>query len=157
MGRMYTAPFEGVAVSVAQDFFELVAPTDAVVYVHRVVITQDTSEVSEQLVCRLVRGEGTVTGGSGGSTLTPKPNAKGDPAFGGTVKANNTTKMVVGTGALSPKHREGWNVLSGFDYHPTPEERECISPGDRITVELVTAPAASTTMSGTIVFEEVGG
>jgi len=157
MSRLYSASFEAVAVSAAQDFFEVVAPSDAVVVIHRILITQDTSEVSEQAVCRLIRGEGSVTSGSGGSSPTVNPTSKGDPAFGGTVEANNTTRMVVGSGALKVMHREGWNFLSGFDYRPTPEERIYISPGDRITVELPTAPSGSTTMSGTILFEEIGG
>jgi hypothetical protein len=157
MSRMYTATFEGVSVSAAQDFFELVAPADAVVRVHRIVISQDTSEVSEQAVIKLVRGEGSVTSGSGGTTPTARPASKGDSAFGGTVEANNTTKMVVGTGALMVLHREGWNFLSGFDFHPTPEERIDISHSDRLTVELVSDPSGATTMSGTIWFEEIGG
>lgn len=157
MSRMYTAVFEGVSVSVAQDFFEIVAPADAAVRIHRVLITQDTSEITEQAVCKLVRGEGSVTSGSGGSTPTARPISKGDAAFGGTVEANNTTKMAVGTGALMVMHREGWNFLSGFDFRPTPEERLDISPSDRFTVELVTAPSSAIAMSGTIVWEEIGG
>lgn len=157
MGRMYSALFEGVSVSAVQDLFELVAPTDAAVVVHRVEISQDGSETSEQLPIRMVRGEGSVTSGSGGSTPTARPLAKGDAAFGGTVEANNTTRMVAGSGALIPLARRAWNVLDRFLFTPTPEERIVISPGDRLTVELPVAPAAALTMSGEIVFEEIGG
>lgn len=157
MGRMYSATFEGVAATAVQDLFELLAPTDAAVVIHRCEVTQDTIEISEQLPIRIVRGSGTVTTGSGGSTLTAKPLALGDPAYGGTVKANNTTRMVVGTGVLSLLGRRAFNLVTGFLYNPTPEERIVISPGDRVTFELSTAPAGSTNFSGEIVFEEIGG
>jgi hypothetical protein len=39
----------------------------------------------------------------------------------------------------------------------TPETRPILSPSRRLTVELVNAPADSITMSGTILFEEIGG
>ena len=42
MGRMYSAVFEQVAVSVAQDLFEINAPADAIVVVHSCVITQSS-------------------------------------------------------------------------------------------------------------------
>lgn len=158
MGRVYSAVFEGVSVSAAQDLFEVVAPTDACVKVLGCWITNDTDEVSQQLAFKIVRGEGTVTSGSGGSTPTPRPLSKGDPAFGGTVEANNTTKMVVGTGALVTLHRESANVVgSGFAYVPPAGCEPIITPGDRLTVELVNAPGAAITLSGTILFEEIGG
>jgi hypothetical protein len=157
MSRIYTAVFEGVAVAATQDLFELLAPADATVRIHRIQVDDDNSETSERLTIRFVRGEGTVTSGSGGSVATAVPTSKGDAAFGGTVETNNTTKMVVGTGALKTLQRSAFDILAGFDWHPTPEERIDISPSDRMTVELVTAPASSRVMSGTITFEEIGG
>lgn len=158
MGQMYSAVFEAISVSAVQDAFELQAPSDASVVIHRVVLTQEVTETSEQLPVVLTRGEGSVTSGSGGSTVTPgRLGAKGLPAFGGTVERNNTTRLAVGTGALVVLHREGWNVLSGFDYRPTPEERPQIAPSDFFAVGLPTAPGAALTMSGVIIFEEIGG
>lgn len=160
MGRRYTAEFENVAVSVAQDLFELVAPADAVVIVHGVYLHQ-SSEVKdaeeEQLRIMIKRGEGSVTSGSGGSTPTARPVEKGDAAFGGTVEANNTTKMAVGTGAIVNLYSLTWNVRMPFEKIFTPETRPVISPSDRITVELVAAPGDPVTMNGTIEFEEIGG
>lgn len=157
MGRLYAAVFEGVSVSAVQDLFELQAPADASVVIHRVTVTQEVSETSEQLPIQLKRGEGSVTSGSGGATVTPTPLSKGDAAFGGVVERNNTTQLAVGTGAIKIMHREGWNVLSGYDYRPTPEERPQISPSDYFVVSLPTAPGAALTVSGVLVFEEIGG
>jgi hypothetical protein len=47
--------------------------------------------------------------------------------------------------------------LNGFHYIPTPESRIDLSPSQRLTVELLTTPLDSITMSGTIIFEEIGG
>lgn len=160
MGRKYSAQFNGVAVTAQQDVFELVAPSDAVVVVHAIELEQTTEvgdTAEEGLSIILKRGIGTVTSGSGGSTPTAQPVEDGDAAFGGTVEANNTTKMVVGTGTLETLAAWAWNVRVPFNKIFTPELRPVISPGNRLTVELGTTPADSITMNGTIWFEEIGG
>lgn len=160
MGRGYTADFNGVAVTAAQDFFELVAPADAVVKlteIHIGQVTEVADAQEEQFLVQVKRGEGTVTSGLGGTTPTARPDEKGDPAFGGTVEANNTTKMATGTGAIVTLCSFQWNVRQPLDIYFTPEKAPVISPGDRITIELGAAPADSITMMGTIGFEEIGG
>lgn len=158
MGRMYVATFDAVSVSAVQDLFEIVAPSDAVVRIHSIDISNEVSETSEQLAIRLRRGEGAVTSGSGGSTNTPEPTSNGDPAFGGTVEINNTTPMVAGSGAIKEFGRYGYNVVGGgFSWVPTPECRIDISPGDRFVVNLPTAPTSALTMSGVVYLEEIGG
>ena len=109
------------------------------------------------LAISFVRGIGSVTTGSGGTTPTPSALETGFAASGATLEANNTTKMVVGSGSLVVLYNDDFNVQVGFLYQPVPEERIVLSPGDRMTVELVGAPADSLTMSGTIVWEEIGG
>lgn len=160
MGLKYTAVFEDIAVTVAQDLFEIAAPADACVVVHAVRMGQSSDAgdaQAEMLSISMVRGEGTVTSGAGGAAVTPNPLEKGFPAAGSVVERNNTTKMVIGTGALKVMLNEAFNVQVGWLYQPVPEERIVISPSDRLTVELVAAPADSLTMSGQIVFEEWGG
>lgn len=160
MGLMYSASFEGSAQTAQVDWFEILAPTDAVVVIHRIKISQETEVAdaeAEMLRYNLVRGEGTVTSGSGGSTATPSALSSGAPAAGTVVETNNTTKMVVGTGTLVLMEAGAFHVAAGLDYAPTPEERISVSPGDRLTVELATTPADSITFNGTVVFEEIGG
>lgn len=152
-GLMYSAVFEEVAVTAAQDLFEIVAPSDATVIVHGVTISQSTDAgdtESEQLNILVHRAS---TSGSGGSVITPRPLQAGFPAAGSTVEANNTTQGTEG----NQIHAECFNVMAGWVWIPTPEIRPVISPSGRLVVELQTAPADSLTMSGTIYFEEIGG
>ena len=156
MGRMYTAQFNEVAVTAQQDFFELNAPADAVVVIHEVHLSQNTevADAAEEQLLVLFK-EGATTSGSGGTTPTAVPRSKGDPAFGGTVEANNTTKATAGTIVTHEPHN--WNIRAPFDRIFTPETRIELSPSGRFTVELAKTPADSVTISGFIVFEEVGG
>jgi hypothetical protein len=154
---MYSAVFEEVAVTAAQDLFEIVAPADSVVIIHGFEISQSSDTDSEGLNLLVHRGS---TSGSGGSTPTPAPMNVGDAAFGGTdaafggtVEANNTSQSTEGT----QLHAAAFNVLSGYAWIPTPETRPVLSPSGRIIIELQTAPADSLTMSGTVYFEEIGG
>lgn len=153
MGRVYSASFEEVAVTAAQDLFEVVAPADASVVIHSIVITQssDAGDAQAEMLPILIH-RGTATG-SGGSSPTPSPLQLGDAAFGGTCEANNTSQSVEGTFL----HAEAFNVQIGFYYLPPPEDRPVISPSALFIVELQAAPDDSLTMNGTIVFEEVGG
>lgn len=152
-GRIYTATFEQVAVTAAQDLFEVVAPADAVVAIHSWGFYQSSDAgdaESEQLALLIHRGTAT---GSGGSSVTPSPRNVGDAAFGGTVEANNTTQSAEGTflGSYS------FNVMAGIERIYTPEERDIISPSGLWIAELQTAPADSLTMNGWVKFEEIGG
>lgn len=156
MGRLYTATFSGVSVSAQQDFFELVAPADAIVVVHQLEITQssEVGDAAEEGLALLVKSGATVSG-SGGSTVTPAPNELGDAAFGGTCEANNTTKA--NTGTIVTHYAWAWNVRAEFVRIFTPETRLVLSPSRRLTIELATTPADALTVSGTLVFEEIGG
>lgn len=160
MGRVYTAAFKAVAVTAQQDFFELAAPTDAVVVIHDWELNQNTEigdAAEEQLSVVTNRGVGTVTSGSGGTTVTAQPIQDGETGFGGVVEANNTTKMAAGTGSIEELEPFNWNVRIPLVKIYTPETRPIVSPGNRWTLELETTPADSITISGKVTFEEVGG
>lgn len=160
MSRMYTAQFNAVAVSAAQDLFEIAAPADAVLKIHDWTAFQvsDVGDAAEEILrLETVRGMGAVTSGSGGSAPTAQPNEDGDTAFGGTVEANNTTRMAVGSGSLETLEQYGWNVRLPMEKVYTPETRPVISPSNRWTLSLPAAPADALTMSGTVTIEEIGG
>ena len=156
MGRMYSVQFNGVAVTVQQDFFEVVAPADSLVVLHVIYIPQITevADAEEEMLVLLIKS-GQTTSGSGGSAPTAVPLALGDAAFGGTTEVNNTTKATAGT--IVTHHAEAFNVRAGWQYIPTPEMRKVLSPSARMTLELATTPADSITMDGTLYFEEIGG
>ena len=148
MGRIYSAIFASITATQDQDLFAIQAPSDAVVKIHSVNISQDESETSLQVPFQIHR---TSAFGSGGSTPTPSPFNVGDPAFGGTVHANDTT--VATPGAIL--YRMGENVLAGFQWVPTPECQIVIPPSGIVCVSFM-VEIASHELSGTIVFEEIG-
>lgn len=154
-GRIYSAVFEGVSVSVAQDFFELTAPSVMAVCVHEIHITQDAAEASEQLPVHIIRVPATVTSGSGGAAVTPRKMESGSPAASSTVERNNTT-VATTSGTLEVLRRLGDNVLNGWHWVFIPETRLWLAPSGVLVVRLATAPGAALTMSGELVFEEIG-
>lgn len=160
MGRRYTAVFKDIAVTAAQDLFEIAAPSDSIVVIHDWTISQKTEfgdAQEEMLLLTTNRGVGTVTSGSGGASVTPLPVEYQDSAFGGTVERNNTTIMAVGTGTLNTDlELIAWNIRIPIQRIYTPETRPIIGPSNRWTLELETVPADSITMSGMITFEEIG-
>lgn len=157
MGMIYTAQFNGVAVTAQQDFFEVTLPSDCVALIHFIELTQTTElgdAQEEQLLILLKRGVGS-TSGSGGTTPTPVKLESGFAAAGCTVEANNTTKMTGGT--ISTLEPSSWNIRAEKTWLATPELRYPMSPAERFTVELASTPADSITMNGVIKWEEIGG
>lgn len=160
-GLMYTATFKSVAVTAAQDLFEVKASTAGSVIIHGFLISQNTEvgdAQEEQLRLTTNRGSGSVTSGSGGSTAAIAPIVRGSPAFGGAIEINNTTILAVGTGTLTTDMElHNWNVRVPYQFWYTPETRPVIMPGEYWTLESENAPADSITMSGTLWFEVLGG
>ncbi|MCU0841827.1 MAG: hypothetical protein MUC79_08930 [Thiobacillaceae bacterium] len=155
MSGIYTAVFNNVAVTAIQDLFELVAPATAIVVLHDIHISQNTdvSDAAEEIL-RLELTSGHTTSGSGGSSVTPVSVLPGQPAFGGTCEANNTTQASAGT--IVTHCVWNWNIRVGFDKVWTPETRPILAPSRRMCLELPAAPADSITVSGTLTFEEIG-
>lgn len=157
-GRMYVVTFDEVAVTAQQDLFMLAPATNKPIWIHEIVITQSTevAEAQEEwLHLRIVRGFATV--GSGGSSFTPTPLLVADAAAGVTARINDTSKAVVGGGTTEVLRSDNFMVRSGYYYLPTPETRLfCNAVGTRICVQLNTTPADSVTMSGSLIFEELG-
>ncbi len=157
---MYTAVFKSTAVTAAQDLFEITAAADSIVRIHEWTLAQTTETgdaAEEMLLLTTNRGVGSTTSGSGGASVTPQQVEDGDAAFGGTVERNNTTQMAAGSGSLEELEVHAWNIRVPFQRLYTPETRPIISPSNRWTLELETVPADSVTISGTVIFEEIGG
>lgn len=156
MGMMYSVVFSSVAVTAQQDFFEITAPSDCIVIIHSVEITQSTDvgdAAAEGLA--ILHKRGATTSGSGGTAPTPAPLEFGFAAAGSAAEVNNTTKATSGT--IVSLHSSNWIIQQQYLWLPTPEMRHVLSPSQRYTVELGTTPADSITCSGTLVFEEIGG
>lgn len=153
----YAATFAAVAVTAAQDVFEITAPAGKAIRILEVRIAQysDAGDAeAESLSVQFLRGH--PTGGSGGSTLTPvKFNPQIGSTAGSTVKANNTT-VASGSGAETLL-ADSMTVSGGFYWRAVsdPPLGILVQAGERF-VARITAPADSLTMNGTLVFEEIG-
>jgi hypothetical protein len=155
LGRVYSITFNGVAVTAQQDFFEINVASTKVVRIHSLHLSQETnvSDANEKEL-RVAVKSGQTTSGSGGSAPTAIPREGGDAAYAGTVEVNNTTKATAGT--IVTHSIRTWNIRVPLDVYWPPDQRIALAPSVRATVELLTTPAASTTMSGELVIEEVG-
>lgn len=158
MGRMYQTMTAAVAVTTAIDIWEILAATAKPIRIHGWTLSQttDVGDAAEEVLrINEVRGVGTVTSGSGGSSPTVHPLDDNDAACGATVEANNTTRMAAGTGTLETLSERGWNIRIPLEVIYTPEMRPRVNPGDRWTLGIVAAPADSVTISTSITFEEI--
>lgn len=159
MSGLYVVTFSSVAVTAQQDFFEIPAPSTRILVIHSVELTQSTDvgdAASEGLAILHKRGVGSTSGSGGTATITPTKLETGNATsvVGANAETNNTTKMTGGT--ITTLHSSNWIIQQPYLYLPTPEMRHIIAPSEKYTVELATTPADSITMSGTIVFEEIG-
>jgi len=156
MGQIYDGIFTDIAVVALQDFFEILADTDNAISVHGWEIFQitDVGDAEEEILrIETVRGIGSTS--SNGTAITPHAKEDGFAAPGAVVERNGTTRMTGGT--LEILETFGWNIRIPFEKIYTPETRPIITPGDRWTLSLPTAPSDSLTTSGKVTFEEIGG
>lgn len=153
-GRQYRAVFKAVAVTAAQDLFELVAAAGKTVEIlgwgfHQ---TSDVGDAAEEILSIVVQ-RGATASGSGGGSVTPTPQSVTDAAFGGTCERNNTSQAASGT--IVDVDTRPFNVRIGVDVAYQPEERPVLTGGERMVWSMA-APADSLTMSGYVTLVEKG-
>ena len=158
MGRIYTASFDDVSVSAAQDLLSLATGTSGSpllmsVAIHMITLGQRTLTSWEAKPLRLVRYSGAYTISSSGNSATPRPHNFGDAAATATARINDTTAASGGT-SVSILTDE-WVFLNNYLYLPAPEDRIILAPGQALQVRLPTAPSAAMSASGSITFEEL--
>ena len=149
---IYTATFAALAVSAAQDVWEILAPASTPVALREIRIGQYTDfgdAAAELISIQIIRGY--TTTGSGGAAVTPVNLAPWSLTSGSTVARNNTTLAQDDTGAVLLA--DTFNVASGWWYRPPQQEFILLAAATRLVVR-ITAPADSITMNSTIVFEE---
>lgn len=153
MPRVFSAPIVAASQTLAQDIYEVLASTAKPVYIlgwHLYQIS-DVGDAAEEIVqIDSVRGVGTVTSGSGGGTVTVQPVDDNDTPTAPTVERNNTTRMAAGTGSLETLESYGWNVRAPWTHWFPPEARPRLTPGDRWTLSLPTAPADALSIGATL-------
>lgn len=155
MPRTYTANFNAVSVSAAQDLFEITPADDKPVRVLGLVVGQysDVGDAaSENLNIKISRGWG--TSGSGGSAYTPSPLDPVDTAAGFSAEVNNTT--VASTGTEVVLWSDVWNTQAGYQvWFPEGAQPTCSQANGAILTVRITAPADAITANGTLVVQEV--
>ena len=158
-GPIFTATFSAVAVSAAQDVFELTTAATSRIEICEIFLGQysDAGDAAaEMLSVQIVRGH--TVAGSGGAAVTPTNFEPWSRDAVTTVARNNTTIAADGTAVVL--HSEAFNVQGGWLYKPfkfsnTDNERPKIEASGSVVVR-ITAPADAVTMNGTIKFREIG-
>ena len=159
---VFSAAFSAVAVSAAQDLFEVVAPADSRVRLLEIDIAQfsDFGDAQAEILSLTIHRGHTVSG-SGGSSVTPANVNPYSRTAGTVVEANNTT-VATTSGVLL--WATGWHVQAGFLWSPLenappgvlPFRRHIIlKPSQRLVIR-VTAPNDAITTNGSVLFEEIG-
>ena len=116
-GNIFTATLSAIAVTAAQDVFEIVAPAGKRVKIREVVLSQYTDfadAAAEILSVLVVRGY--TTTGSGGAAVTPNNFDTNEARAGSTIARNNTTVATGGTAAVL--RASSWNIQSEWLYIP---------------------------------------
>lgn len=160
MGRIYSGQFNSVNYDTSvQDLFEILLTATVVGILHEVKITQESDAgdaQSEQIAYQIKRGIGN-TSGSGGTTLAPNKHETGDAAsVDAAIELNNTTQAIAGGGSLITILEDCQNIHNGWHYLPTPEARIIFAPSEAIIVSIETIPSDTITLSGYVVWEELG-
>ena len=152
-GAPYTATFSAVAVSAAQDLFEITAPSTHRVAIREIRLGQYTEfgDAAAEILSLLIIRSYTTTG-SGGAAVTPTPLIPSDAAAASTVARNNTTVAADGTPLILVA--DAWNIATPFRWLPDMDGRIIIAPSTRLVVR-ITAPADAMTTNGTLIFEEL--
>jgi hypothetical protein len=155
MARIYNVSFEAVAVTAAQDFFEITPADDHPVVLLGLTIDQssDVGDAAEEMLrYKIIRGH--TTGGSGGTAPTPRPLDPGDSAAGFSAEVNNTT--IASAGTAVDLWAGAFNIRSGLAIWFPPEATPMANQGNTtIVVRLMANPADSLTMSGNLVVAEL--
>lgn len=150
MSRMYSAPMDAIAVTTATDLFHVTVTDTIVIHEMDLCQTTDLQDAAEEVLRIGLYRE--VTGGSGGTALTESPYLdKDDTAATAVLLAANSS---ISTGGVL-LHVIGWNIRVPLEKIWTPETRPSFdSSEDPVAFRLLTAPADSVTISGTLVWEE---
>ncbi len=147
--RRFSVSFGDVAVSAAQDAFQIEAKTTPAILLG--VFLSQSSDVgdaeSEGLLVEICRVTDAVT-----NDLAEVKLDGGDNSANANLAINETTQLATGIERI---HREVWHINQNFIYLPTPELQPVIEIDNALTVRLA-APGDAITASGVLYFGELG-
>lgn len=152
MSGIYTVVYPATAVSTAITIIQIKAGAGGPLEILRAHVSQGLSETSTQEQINIVRKSAAATV----TSFTPlkyNPADQAALAVGGT-SATGTQATAEGTDT-DILVSEGFNILNGWTWLPTPEERIFVPGGGIIALKFPVAPA-SFTVRAYIVFREIG-
>lgn len=153
-GRIYTVGFQNVTLSAVQDMISITVGTSKIIAILSVNIGQVTATSVANQRIRLRYLPVTVTAGSGGSVVTPRPIVSGDAAATVTARQNDTTQATT-NGTAVDLWDDSWNVVNGFLWTaPVPSRPPVIGISGAFVVSLDTAPSSLVT-NMSVMFEEL--
>lgn len=153
---IFSVPINAVAVAAAQDLFSLKVGATYPILIHEIVLGQKTLTAVEGKEVEFHLLTATVTQGSGGSAPTPaKYGQPGGVASNVTAHINDTASATT-SGTDAKLASDVWMFLNGLFYLPAPEDRIFVPASCGFTLKLPTAPSASMTVSGRLLYEELG-
>jgi hypothetical protein len=157
IGPCYTLKNNGVSISTAISVIQLKLGTNGPAELLRASQTQGTSTTSSQIAAKIVRktAAATVTAAVAGTTLLKQNpiNPASDASLG--TAATGITASAEGTDGEAPIER-GHNILNGWEWLPTPEERELVPQAGIVALKNSVAPP-SATYYAEIAFRELRG
>ncbi len=159
MGLMFEATLDVAADAGPFDCWNLLAPSDAVVIIHEIRLTQSSEEgdaQAEMAELQCSRVTGAPTDGTGGVTTGVNPTEFHFPAAGSVVRSGDITTQLTG-GTRADLIREGFNLQVGFFWQAPPKTVITLSPSQRFVVTLIPTLADVADFHGILTFEELGG
>lgn len=157
IGPVYSLQNNGVSISTAITALQLKAGTNGVVELLRASFTQSSIVTSAQFAAAVLRksAAATVTIAVAGTNLKKMNPASptADAALG--TSATGFTATAEGTNTDFSVQR-GINILNGWEWLPTPEERMIIPISGFCGLTFVSAPSAATWYAE-LVFRELRG
>ena len=152
--RAYSIPVQAVAITTAQDLYEIAPADDKPCILDGLELGQSTDygDAAAEGV-RLASRRGDTVSGSGGSSPSIRAVDPQDAAAGLTAEANNTTKANTSGVAI---YGSAWNIqISPTNiWWPDAYGLKVSQVESRICLELVAAPADSVTVDHTLMLRE---
>jgi len=156
MSGVYTAVIPLTAVTAAVDLMEIVGHATKPFVILEVHLYQTTElgDAAEEVLNVAIKSGQTTSGSGGNAATTANPTDSGGGASGLTYETLNTTKASAGTIVTHAAY--GWNIRAPLDIIFTEMSQLIMASTRRATIELVSAPADSTTIGGYVVIQELG-
>jgi len=152
IGDLYSVSASSNSMTTAKTLIELLAPSDAVLFVERVWIKQTSFDTSENLGTTTQRVSTTGTG----TAQTPVPYMFGTTASATSVEIDATAEPIYTSN--EELLEDGFNVLSGYLWTPAnDDEIIVITPAKLLGTNLDIAPSTSMNFSYGCTIREIGG